>query len=358
MHHNAVLTDIKPKDKAQSLRRPESGKRAAGCEGPCSGRMAGLTRSRSRQNQFLEDVRTARRAEGVAVCSLFIVLLWGACLIPLPTTREHEHGANDSLLYHSLLGRAMGNTLRMRPRDRNGKTYDLSTEHSTVETVKSKAAAVVVGGPHNREVPGLTDTRDIADAWLLENPPTREAGGFEPPPSTLEKPPPSEGVISARITVRAASKGSDSTGGSKVAGQEPPTLQLRSQAGGAQAASEDERGGQVQQLTQQQQQQMLARMLEDGEELVDNPGDANLAANAKAGNGFSGKVAMDAASTLQAKAKAATQGENLVDAEMDRLRGADSMQASSEQRLAKAKLAAGIGETIPQVAPISCASTS
>ena len=46
--------------------------------------MAGsLARSRSRPS-LPEDVRVVRRAERVALCSLFIVLLWGACLIPLP----------------------------------------------------------------------------------------------------------------------------------------------------------------------------------------------------------------------------------------------------------------------------------
>ena len=45
--------------------------------------MAGLARARSRQGQ-VEDARTVRRAEAVAICSLFVVLLWGACLIPLP----------------------------------------------------------------------------------------------------------------------------------------------------------------------------------------------------------------------------------------------------------------------------------
>ena len=47
------------------------------------GPMGSLARSRSRPSQA-EDARTVRRAEGVAICSLFIVLLWGACLIPLP----------------------------------------------------------------------------------------------------------------------------------------------------------------------------------------------------------------------------------------------------------------------------------
>ena len=45
--------------------------------------MAGLARARSRAGQA-EDARTVRRAEFVAICSLFVVLLWGACLIPLP----------------------------------------------------------------------------------------------------------------------------------------------------------------------------------------------------------------------------------------------------------------------------------
>ena len=223
--------------------------------------MAGLARARSRAGQA-EDARTVRRAEFVAICSLFVVLLWGACLIPLPagarqpqplpasypvlcnlclsctyrtgmllqhtllpnvtcpatrlgmstaqaslrpqhTTRQHallgslqssaatqhrtswlawqyhekalsaaltrpgvcstgwgvhhatkqsadwgpvkvndkpstwgagddhEHGANDSLLYHSLLGRFMGNTVRMRPRDAagNGRGVDINAQH-------------------------------------------------------------------------------------------------------------------------------------------------------------------------------------------------------------------------------------
>ena len=34
--------------------------------------------------------------------------------------KDHQPGANDSLIYHSLFGRVMGNTVRMRPRDADG----------------------------------------------------------------------------------------------------------------------------------------------------------------------------------------------------------------------------------------------
>lgn len=310
---------------------------------PAFGRMAGLPRTRSRQNQFLEDVRTARRAEAVAICSLFIVLLWGACLIPLPAPREFKAGANDSLLYHSLLGRAMGNTMRMRPRDGYGKTYDLSTEHSTAEDKSKGKVPLIVGGPHNRDVPGLTDTRDIADAWMLENDPPAEETVNQAPPNTLEQPPPAEGRISARITVRSTGQKSLETsgGGSRDStGQEANTLQLRSQVNGAFYPSREEQGQQQQQRGQQQ--EPVARVLEAGEEVVDDPGAASTEQDA--GEGLSRKAALYAASMLQAKAQAATQGENLVDAEMDRIGGANSMKVATQDTLAKAMLAAGISK--------------
>ena len=56
-----------------ALARPQQGRLMAGS----------LARSRSRPS-LPEDIRVVRRAERVALCSLFIVLLWGACLIPLP----------------------------------------------------------------------------------------------------------------------------------------------------------------------------------------------------------------------------------------------------------------------------------
>ena len=34
--------------------------------------------------------------------------------------KDHQPGANDSLIYHSIFGRIMGNTVRMRPRDADG----------------------------------------------------------------------------------------------------------------------------------------------------------------------------------------------------------------------------------------------
>jgi hypothetical protein len=58
--------------------------------------------------------------------------------VPCRAGGEHEHGANDSLLYHSLLGRFMGNTIRMRPRnpDGSGRGYDIANQHRMADGKK------------------------------------------------------------------------------------------------------------------------------------------------------------------------------------------------------------------------------
>ena len=60
-------------------------------------------------------------------CIQFFALIACICMCGRPGD-DHEHGANDSLLYHSLFGRFMGNTVRMRPRDAQGNVrgeYDV-----------------------------------------------------------------------------------------------------------------------------------------------------------------------------------------------------------------------------------------
>jgi len=49
--------------------------------------------------------------------------------------KDHQPGANDSLIKHSLFGRIMGNTVRMRPRDADGITIgdDRTPQRSTAQ---------------------------------------------------------------------------------------------------------------------------------------------------------------------------------------------------------------------------------
>lgn len=49
--------------------------------------------------------------------------------------KDHQPGANDSLIYNSLFGRMMGNTVRMRPRDAEGRGRgdDVAAQHSTAD---------------------------------------------------------------------------------------------------------------------------------------------------------------------------------------------------------------------------------
>ena len=46
--------------------------------------MGASARQRGGRPSYAEERKAARRAELAALCSLITVLLWGACLIPLP----------------------------------------------------------------------------------------------------------------------------------------------------------------------------------------------------------------------------------------------------------------------------------
>ena len=46
--------------------------------------MGTSARHRGARASYADERRAARRAEVAALCSLVVVLLWGACLIPLP----------------------------------------------------------------------------------------------------------------------------------------------------------------------------------------------------------------------------------------------------------------------------------
>ena len=46
--------------------------------------MGTSVRQRGTRLSYADERRAARRAEVAALCSLVVVLLWGACLIPLP----------------------------------------------------------------------------------------------------------------------------------------------------------------------------------------------------------------------------------------------------------------------------------
>lgn len=46
--------------------------------------MGSSARQRGARLSYADERRAARRAEVAALCSLVVVLLWGACLIPLP----------------------------------------------------------------------------------------------------------------------------------------------------------------------------------------------------------------------------------------------------------------------------------
>ncbi len=287
--------------------------------------MAGLGRAHSRASQ-LEDYRTARRAEVVAICSLFLVLLWGACLIPLPAARDHVAGANDSLLYHSMLGRFMGNTVRMRPRDPHGRAYGVDSEH-----------LLKYGDGGQKD--SVTDVREVAVRWLES-----EAAATRPLDAAPAKED-SSGGAAARIRIRAragAGEAEDREDRQQGTPRKPTTLTLRSQMqAGAYAASRGEEGSGADRAPVAQE--------DKGGFLVENPGAANQARDMEAGEeeeggGLGSKAAQYVADTLQAKSKAATLGENLVDAEAARLSGSDGSRFASEQSLAKAMEAAAAGE--------------
>jgi hypothetical protein len=199
----------------------------------------------------------------------------------------------------------------MRPRDSHGKGYDLSTQHRAVEQQPS-------GNDQPKAIPGLTDTRDIADRWLSD----------ESQSNTLEQPPPSH--VTARITVRSGFSTSELSGEAGV--DEPAKLQLHRRMEGAFHASKDEKG-----------QQQTSGGLAAGEEVVDNPGDADMGVDAMPQNSLQGMAAVYAANTLQAKAKAATQGENIVDVETARVMGSGNIRVASENSMTIAKLAADAG---------------
>lgn len=273
--------------------------------------MAGLSRGRSRSSQ-LEDFRTARRAEVVAICSLFLVLLWGACLIPLPAGRNHEPGANDSLLYHSILGRFMGNTVRMRPRDKHGRAYGIDSE------LIPKYAA-------DEGTNSLTDVRVIAERWL-----EAEKAAARP---LDQAPADGSGGTAARIRIRARAGAAEDR--RDEAPQQPATLTMHSQTHATPfAASRGEEGAGEDHAPDV-----------DGRFLVENPGEENLAGDMAVGEdeiGLAAKAAQYVADTLQAKSKAATLGENIVDAEAARVAGSDGSRVASEQSLAKAMQAAAV----------------
>ena len=46
--------------------------------------MGAGVRQRGARLSYADERRAAKRAEIAALCSLVIVLLWGACLVPLP----------------------------------------------------------------------------------------------------------------------------------------------------------------------------------------------------------------------------------------------------------------------------------
>ena len=273
--------------------------------------MAGLSRGRSRSSQ-LEDFRTARRAELVAICSLFLVLLWGACLIPLPVGRNHEPGANDSLLYHSILGRFMGNTVRMRPRDKHGRAYGIDSE------LIPKYAA-------DEGTDSLTDVRVIAERWL-----EAEKAAARP----LDQAPADGGGGGTAARIRIQARVGAAEDRRDEAPQQPATLTLHSQTlANPFAASRGEEGAGEDHAPDV-----------DGGFLVENPGEENLAGDMAVGededSGLAAKAAQYVADTLQAKSKAATLGENIVDAEAARVAGSDGSRVASEQSLAKAMHAA------------------
>ena len=53
--------------------------------------MGSSARQRGGRSSYADERRAARRAEVAALCSLVVVLLWGACLIPLPAGKASLH---------------------------------------------------------------------------------------------------------------------------------------------------------------------------------------------------------------------------------------------------------------------------
>ena len=62
--------------------------------------MGSSGRQRGGRLSYADERKAARRAEIAALCSLVIVLLWGACLIPLPagSTLTLETGKSGGAL--------------------------------------------------------------------------------------------------------------------------------------------------------------------------------------------------------------------------------------------------------------------
>ena len=58
--------------------------------------MGSSARQRGGRISYADERRAARRAEVAALCSLVVVLLWGACLIPLPAGKASLHTSGPS----------------------------------------------------------------------------------------------------------------------------------------------------------------------------------------------------------------------------------------------------------------------
>ena len=72
--------------------------------------MGSSARQRGARLSYADERRAARRAEIAALCSLVVVLLWGACLIPLPAGKAspyHMQGVSTSSP-RELMGTLMG----------------------------------------------------------------------------------------------------------------------------------------------------------------------------------------------------------------------------------------------------------
>lgn len=310
----------------------------------------------------MEDFRTARRAELVAVCTLFLVLVWGACLIPLPAGRDHVAGANDSLLYNSILGRFMGNTVRMRPRDPEGRAYGIGGQH-------------IMEQREERIDESITDVRDVADRWLAAE--AAAARPFDEAPVPVGGDGGSNGAT-ARIRIRTRvgpGNGGGEQGGDRreeapwrreEAPRQPATLQVRNQAAQQPPPARGFAASRAEQGTAEIRAPGVAAGNAPPTDtgaggdgggfgfLVENPGILNQAGDMaleeeqeedKDVHDLKGKAARYVAETLQAKSKAATLGENLVDAEAARVAGSDGSRVASEQALAKAMQAALAGRS-------------
>ncbi|CAL5224336.1 g7008 [Coccomyxa viridis] len=184
--------------------------------------------------------------------------------------KDHQPGANDSLIYHSIFGRIMGNTVRMRPRDADGIGIG---DDITPQRSKAQQQATAWN-----------------DAW------ERDAHFAAETEETVSQ--------SSKISIKVRSAGAQ-----QAVQQEVENLQVQNGAAAGLAPPKTEPGDVDARLGRELPPAKVDLIdLENGSRA---PGRIDKAAQESAQN---------AADTMQAKAQAATKGTNLVDVESERVK--------------------------------------